>query len=82
MIVFPQQTNFKIPFQKWIKNICEICISKIFFKKDIPLEIDITAFYGEAPHPIRNKDVCKNESKIARNKKYWATKKSLIQAIL
>ena len=43
--------------------------------RPIPLEINILAFYGEALQQIRTKDVCKNKSEIARNEKYWATKK-------
>ena len=66
----PKQTS---EYEKLIKA-SYIAVSRTFFEKGVSLEINILAFYGEAPQQIRTKDVCKNKSEIARNEKYWATK--------
>ena len=67
----PKQTS---EYEKLIKA-SYMAVSRTFFEKDVPLEVNILAFCGEAPQQIRTKDVCKNKSEIARNEKYWATKK-------
>lgn len=71
IVYTPKQT---IGYEKLIKA-SYMATNRIFFEKDIPIEVNILAYCGEAPQQIRKKDVCENIGKIARNEKYWATKK-------
>ena len=71
IVYTPKQT---IEYEKLIKA-SYMATNRIFFEKDIPIEVNILAYCGEAPQQICNKDVCENIGKIARNEKYWVTKK-------
>ena len=72
IVYTPKQT---IEYEKLIKASYMMATNRIFFEKDIPIEVNILAFCGEAPRQIRKKDVCKDKGKIARNEKYLVTKK-------